>query len=78
MSLRRSSVVALAVSCASAGFTLSLSGAALQARPRAVPPTGIAHVERIDDGVVAAAVERATRSAQRRLERCANPGVTVR
>jgi hypothetical protein len=67
---RRSSVVALAASWAFACSVLWLSGAAMHAGPRAVPaPAGAAHVASIDDGRVAAAVERATRGARRRLER---------
>jgi hypothetical protein len=69
MFFRRRSVI-VAASCTWPCLVLWVSGAALSARTRPVAAaSNVANVERIGDGAVAAAVERAARGARQRLER---------
>jgi hypothetical protein len=76
MFLRRPSVVAVALACVLTFVAPQfIAIAVLQTRPRSAAPNvdGVAFTTRIDDGHVAAAVERAARGARRRLQdgRCA-------
>jgi hypothetical protein len=75
-----SSAAGTAASCTWLCAALLLSSAAVHARPRVTLSaiTGVAHVALIDDGGVAAAVERATRGAKRRLERESCAGLVDR